>query len=67
VPALDLLPASRRASAAGPLYRPRNTHWNGAGNRLAAAELARFLVAERLVSSSSSGGATAAEVSRPRP
>lgn len=67
IPVLDLLPASRRASAEGPLYRPRNTHWNGAGNRLAAAELARFLVAERLVSSSPAAGDSAAEVSRPRP
>ncbi len=67
IPALDLLPASRRASADGPLYRPRNTHWNGAGNRLAAAELARFLVARRLVPAPPAGGGAGAEVSRPRP
>jgi hypothetical protein len=49
IPALDLLPPSRRAAADQPLYRPRDTHWNAAGNRLAASELARFLVDRRLV------------------
>ena len=49
VPALDLLPASRRAAAEGSLYLPRNTHWNSAGNGLAAAELVRFLVEGGLV------------------
>lgn len=61
IPALDLLPASRRAD--GSLYRPRNTHWNGAGNRVAAAELATFLVAERLVPPATSPRA----LSPPRP
>jgi len=49
VPVLDLLPPSRRAAAAQPLYRARDTHWNAAGNRLAASELARFLVEQRLL------------------
>jgi hypothetical protein len=39
-PCLDLLPAF----AGRPnLYCPRNTHWNRAGNRLAAEEIARWL------------------------
>ena len=49
IPVLDLLPASRRAAVDGPLYMPRNTHWNSAGNRLAAAELVRFLLERGLV------------------
>lgn len=42
---LDLLPIFRRASAGGALYRPRDTHWNRRGNRIAAEELAAFLAA----------------------
>lgn len=33
---LDLLPAFRREAARTRLYKPRDTHWNVAGNRLAA-------------------------------
>lgn len=33
---LDLLPALRRAAATGEVYLPRDTHWNRAGNRVAA-------------------------------
>jgi hypothetical protein len=43
---LDLLPAFRNSSAAR-LYKPRDSHWNIAGNRLAAEaiapEIARYL------------------------
>jgi hypothetical protein len=40
---LDLLPVFREAVRGGPLYRPRDTHWNRRGNRLAAAALAEVL------------------------
>lgn len=45
---LDLLPAmrARRSATGDPLYRPRNTHWNRAGNRLAGTALAAFLLEE---------------------
>lgn len=47
VEVLDLLPEFRRAARDGALYRPRDTHWNGRGNRLAADALAeRLLVGE---------------------
>lgn len=36
VPYLDLLPAFRAAGRSERLYYPRNTHWNDAGNALAA-------------------------------
>ncbi len=49
IPVVDLLPASRRAAPAGPLYRPRDTHWNAAGHRLAASEVANFLVERQIV------------------
>lgn len=42
LPYLDLLPAFR-AAAPQRLYRPRDTHWNAAGNRLAGDRLAAFL------------------------
>jgi hypothetical protein len=42
LPYLDLLPAFR-AAAAQRLYRPRDTHWNAAGNRLAGDRLAAFV------------------------
>jgi hypothetical protein len=40
---LDLLPAFRERATDGPLYRPRDTHWNHRGNRLAARLLADHL------------------------
>ena len=44
---LDLLPEFRRAARDGALYRPRDTHWNSRGNRVAANALAeRLLVGE---------------------
>ena len=47
---LDLLPVFRRAADRGPLYRPRDTHWNRHGNVVAATALSRLL--EREISSS---------------
>lgn len=49
IPVLDLLAASRGAAANASLYLPRDTHWNTAGHRLAAAELARFVAEQRLL------------------
>lgn len=50
VPCLDLLPAFRGAGGGGkPLYAPRNTHWNVAGNALAAARILEFLLGEGLL------------------
>jgi hypothetical protein len=49
IPVLDLLGPSRRAAADASLYVPRDTHWNTAGHRLAAAELARFVAERRLL------------------
>lgn len=40
---VDLLPAFRSRAAAERLYRPLDSHWNRAGNRLAAEELTRVL------------------------
>jgi len=40
---LDLLPLFRELGRSRVLYRERDTHWNSAGNRVAADELARFL------------------------
>ena len=40
---LDLLPAFRREAQDRRLYLQRDTHWNRAGNRLAARELTAFL------------------------
>jgi hypothetical protein len=51
VPAVDLTPGFRAAAADGQLYIPRNTHWNAAGNQLAATQLFDYLlprVTERL-------------------
>lgn len=47
VAVLDLLAPGRRAAADGALYLPRDTHWNTAGHRLAATELARFVADRR--------------------
>jgi hypothetical protein len=40
VAAVDLLPAFQAAAKGERLYKPRDTHWNLAGNRLAASEIA---------------------------
>jgi lysophospholipase L1-like esterase len=45
VPYLDLYPEFAEASKTTVLYRPRDTHWNIAGNRLAAEAIARALLA----------------------
>jgi hypothetical protein len=44
---IDLLPVFLEESGGARLYKPQDTHWNLAGNRLAANAIARFL-AERL-------------------
>jgi hypothetical protein len=44
VPCLDLLPTFKGRRD---LYVPRNTHWNEAGNRLAAEALAKWLAPQR--------------------
>jgi lysophospholipase L1-like esterase len=49
IPLVDLLPASRAWAAEAPLYLERDTHWNPRGNRLAAEELAEFLIENRLI------------------
>jgi hypothetical protein len=41
---IDLLPAFRDAASRKRLYKPRDTHWNIAGNRLAARNLANALL-----------------------
>jgi len=46
---VDLLPELRARQGDGPLYLPRNTHWNAAGNRVAARVLARELLLRGLV------------------
>jgi len=43
---LDLLPVFRAHVDEGPFFRRSGTHWNVAGNRLAAAELAAFLAGD---------------------
>lgn len=63
IPVLDLLPASRQAATTAALYRPRDTHWNSAGNRLAAGALAQLLTGTQLLPATP----TAAELSPPRP
>jgi hypothetical protein len=40
---IDLLPAFRDRGASGRLYKPRDTHWNIAGNALAAEAIAASL------------------------
>lgn len=48
VPVLDLLPAFRTARASGPLYLPRDSHWNERGNELAASAIKGFLTDRRM-------------------
>ncbi len=49
IPYLDLYPAFAAMAPSRRLYKPRDTHWNIAGNRLAADEIADFLLAQGLV------------------
>ena len=49
IPVFDLLPAFLEAGRHQRLYKPRDTHWNVAGNRLAAEEIARFLAESELL------------------
>jgi hypothetical protein len=49
VPCIDLLPAMHEQGANSGLYLTDNTHYNDTGNRLAATEIARFLVAAGLL------------------
>jgi len=44
IPCLDLLDAFRAHGVTNDLYLPRNTHWNEAGNRLAAQVLFDYLL-----------------------
>jgi SGNH hydrolase-like domain, acetyltransferase AlgX len=44
VETLDLLPAFRARATEERLYKPQDTHWNRAGNRLAAEEIGRALL-----------------------
>ncbi|MGE0815856.1 MAG: hypothetical protein AB7O28_11460 [Vicinamibacterales bacterium] len=43
IPVVDLLPAFQASAGGERLYKPRDTHWNLAGNRLAAAAIAHAL------------------------
>ena len=43
IPFLDLLPAFVEAGQRTRLYKPRDTHWNLAGNRLAAEVIAPIM------------------------
>lgn len=47
IPALDLLPAFTKSGGNERLYKPRDTHWNLAGNRLAADAIAPVVAAWR--------------------
>jgi hypothetical protein len=49
---LDLLPAFKEAGSEGGLYLIRNTHYNKAGNQLAADEITRYLLDERMLDES---------------
>lgn len=49
IPYVDLLPEFRAAHGDGPLYLPNDTHWNRAGNELAARAIQRFLVSSGLL------------------
>ena len=49
IPSLDLLGAFQERATAARLYRPRDTHWNGAGNALAAELLSEYVVSSKLL------------------
>lgn len=44
VPCLDLLPVLRTAAKTARVYHRRDSHWNSAGNRVAGAALADFII-----------------------
>jgi hypothetical protein len=48
IPHLDLLPLFRRHATGEALYKPRDTHWSAAGNRVAGERLAAFVAAHGL-------------------
>jgi hypothetical protein len=50
IPYLDLLPVFDEAGRHTRLYKPRDTHWNIAGNRLAARTIAAFLRGQQVIS-----------------
>jgi hypothetical protein len=54
---LDLYPPFAEQSIHERLYRPRDTHWNIAGNRLAAKEIGRHLAETRFERTRFTGGA----------
>ena len=58
VPGLDLTPVFIRESRDAALYRPRDSHWNIPGNRLAAGVLAAWLQEDRAAYSRSSSTTT---------
>jgi hypothetical protein len=49
IPCLDLLPYLREQGRGGGLYMKRDTHYNAAGNNLAAEKIAAFLIEAGLV------------------
>ena len=49
IPYLDLYPAFAVAAPTQRLYKPFDSHWSIAGNRLAADQIAAFLVEKRLI------------------
>jgi hypothetical protein len=49
IPVLDLLPVFEQEARQTRLYKPRDTHWNIAGNRLAASAIADFLREQQLL------------------
>ena len=49
IPFLDLYPAFAEAARTQRLYKPLDSHWNIAGNRLAAERITDFLVAQHLI------------------
>lgn len=53
IPYLDLFPAFAAAAPDQRLYKPFDTHWNIAGNRLAAGQIATFLADRKLVPAAS--------------
>jgi len=53
---VDVLPAFREAARHQSLYYERNTHWNDAGNALAARLLADYVARERLAASRDASG-----------